>query len=101
MARLLKKPVKQKVSKPEAKGTAMKLLQEKGYLSIAKSADYLGIHAYTLREHIASGFIIPFDMGSRQYLDESALGRLKDLLEEHGSLARAAHHLAKEGNEDA
>ena len=78
----------------------MKLLQKQGYLSIAKSADYLGIHAYTLREHIASGFVIPFDMGSRQYLDETALERLRDLLEEYGSLARAAHALSKEGTED-
>lgn len=99
MARLLNKPIKHKVSKFEAKGNARQDLQKTGYLGITRAAHYLGIHPYTLREHIAHGWIEPFMLGKRQYLDSEALETLADLLQKHGSLAAAQKYLQQQHNQ--
>jgi hypothetical protein len=92
MARLLPKPRKPKVSKSEAAGEAGTKLKLNGTLMVPQAALFLGVHKYTLREFIAKGLINPLVVGARQYLDEQELVRVKRLLAEHGSLAKAYKH---------
>lgn len=89
MARLLPRAIRPKVSKPEAMGNAGTKLRMQGSLSIPQAADFLGTHKYTVREFIDKGLIDTFAIGSRLRIDEAELVRVKRLINEHGSLAKA------------
>jgi excisionase family DNA binding protein len=89
MARLLDKPIRPKVSKAEAAGRALTKLRYNGSLPVPYAADYLGVHKYTLREFIDKGFIDSLKVGSRLYIEEAELMRVKVLIDKFGSLAKA------------
>lgn len=101
MARLLKKPVKQRLSKADAAGVAYMKLQMQGSLTIPVAADYLGVHKYTLREYVDEGLIASFVVGNRHRIAEDTLRRVKQLLVEHGSLAKAFKQTPPDGDEYA
>lgn len=90
MGKLLPKPIKPKTSKSEAAGAAAVKLRLKGMLPIPDAADYLGIHKYTLKEHVLKGFAEAFKVGSRHYLNEDELRRLRALIAKYGSLSQAS-----------
>lgn len=89
MVRLLRKPKKPKLSKADAAGAAAMTLRLHGSLTIPLAADYLQVHKYTVREFVGKGLIRSIQVGSIHRIAEDELRRVKQLLGEHGSLAKA------------
>lgn len=89
MVRLLRAPSSPKISKAEAAGLATMKLEEEGRLGVIDSAAYLFLHKYTIRDYINNGFIQAWLIGSRYYIEQEELERLKALIEVYGSLAKA------------
>ena len=98
MARLLRKPKKVKASSSELAGKALTKLRLEGSLTIPKAAEFLQLHKVTVREFVQKGFIESFRVGSRDRIDEMELIRIKNLLREHGSLAKAMKATQEQGD---
>lgn|SRR3990167_9433777 len=89
MVRLLREPIRPRISKAEAAGKASTKLRMQGMLCMADAAAYLKLHKYTVRGFIDRGLISSIKVTNRWYVNEAELERVKALISEHGSLAKA------------